>query len=715
VPVNNVLPLPKERKVQEPSRRIVPTLSHAAEQPYGVRGFALDLALGSVLFAITALTIFPLFSGEFTQQWDSIESAFLSDAIFVVNNYPHLGWYPFWYGGLPFHLSYTPLLPYLVAGLHFLLNWSVGHAYRVLTGLAYAATPVAFYALARSISKSRVAGLVAGFAYCFVPTFLPGLAPSHIQILTVYGEGPHTLALPFLLLAVLQLLRSMRHPTRIGHLATAALVAVVALANVIALFALALFALLALITEIVVGKPPQALRVFFLSIVISYGLVAFQYDLGFILASAAFGAGGGVSFADFVSGEWLPIVFVFAILVPGLVLMARHYLSKSERALILTMLGIVAFGLIVLSKQLFDISLVPQPIRYVPELDLSVSLLVGLVVAWSIESFLRLVPERSQNFKHGVRLVVTALVLVALVSSATVLLLPISLRVTVPSPSVADVPEFRMANWLSAHVTDERVYASGSIGFWLNVFSNVQQVRGGSDQGATNTWWQLVTTQINTGPEAELSTLLAQAWNVKYIVVTFPNASTSYHDYLYPDKFKNILPLRYYYQGFGVYEVPLSQPAVVQAVGAQAAKSLRAITDAQDKRDLSKYVNLMDSPPAGTRVTYSRTNLDQVLVSVSNASSDTAVLLKMTFDPRWNAQMNGQPVPISQIGPDFMIVYPSTNADYQITFHLERSQGELIGYFLSLATVIGVPAVIMVQFLMSRRYKSSEKETHPPA
>ena len=196
---------------------------------------------------------------------------------------------------------------------------------------------------------------------------------------------------------------------------------------------------------------------------------------------------------------------------------------------------------------------------------------------------------------------------------------------------------------------------------------------------------------------------------MKYVVVTFPNATTPFHDYVYPEKFKDYLPLTYYYQGFGIYEVPLPQPALVQLATAQAAKSLQVITDAQDRRPLSDYLNLIDSPPIGPHVTYTRPNMDQLTISVSNASSNTAILVKVTFDQRWNAEINHQSIPISQIGPDFMILYPETNGDYQITLHLENSQGELVGYFITSATIIGVPAILVVQSLRSRRRKSAEE------
>lgn len=564
---------------------------------------AVDVALALAAFLVSAFTILPFFSGEFTQNWGSIESAFLSDAIFIVDNYPHVGWYPYWYGGLPFHLSYTPLLPYLVAGFHFLMGWPVGHAYRVVTGIAYAAAPAALYVLTRNISRSRVVAVIASFAYALIPTFFQGLTPSHVEILAAYGEGPHIFALPFLLLAITALLRCMKRPTKSGYLATVILVAVVALTNVIALFSFVLFGVLALAAEIVYGQAARALRVFVLSAVLSYGLVAFQYDLQFIQASASFSAGGGVSFVGILSSPWLPVIFIIMTLVPGLLVVIRHSLGKAERsrAAFLGMVWVGIFGTIVLAKQLFDLSLAPQPIRYTPELDLSVAFIIGLVAARVVDLVINLRPEPSQGFRHMVKIGMTALVLVVLIFNSTVSLLPLSSQVTAPATSIADVPEYRIAEWLSAHVADERIYATGTPAFWLNVFSNVQQIRGGSEQGAVNTWWAPVGYELNMGGDPQLSVLWAKAWNVKYIVVTFPNATTAYHDYLAPDKFNGVLALRYYYEGFGVYEVPLPQPALVQCISAQTAASLQPISSILDKQDLSNYLNLVNSPPANPR------------------------------------------------------------------------------------------------------------------
>ena len=504
----------------------------------------------------------------------------------------------------------------------------------------------------------------------------------------------------------------MRRPTTLVYLATAILIAVVALTNVIALFAFVLFALVALAAELTHGRPWLAISAFVLSALLSYGLVAFQYDLQFIQASATFSAGGGVSFVGLLSSPWLPVIFILTTLLPGFLIMIRSSLGKTERstAAFLAMVWVAFFGAIVLAKQLFDVSLAPQPIRYTPELDLSLAFLIGLVMVRVVDFAIERRPKASPSYGHLVKVGMTALVLVVVILNSTTSLLPLSSRVTAPSSSIADVPEYRIAEWLSTHVADERAYATGTPAFWLNVFSNVQQIRGGSEQGATNGWWAPAAYEINLGRDAQLSVLWAQAWNVKYIVVTFPNATTAYRDYVYPEKFIGVLPLRYYYQGFGVYEVFLPQPALVQAVSARAARSLKPISNANDANALSDYITLVDTAVPGTHVSYARPNPDELSISISNGSPDTAILVKITYDPSWEARLdNGDPVPISQIGPGFMIAYPQRPGDYRLDLHFNRSTGQLVGYFITVTTLVAVVLAKPIRKVLGLRKRKATK------
>jgi len=658
-----------------------------------------DFASVAVLFLTTALTIYPLFTGDYTKYWASIEAAYISDSIFISANFPNVGWFPYWYGGLPFHLSYPPLFIYAVSFLHTISGLSVGHSYRVLVAVAYSAAPPALYLIAKFLTKEVLPSFFAALTYSFVPTFLPGLLPSHIVQLTVYGEGPHFFGLALAFFALLQLLRCMTKPTWVRCLTTSILIASVALTNLVAFFALAFLMVIAVATE-TIYRNDVAILAFLLSGVIAFGLIAFQYDLEFIQYSEheSIPTASALSYLILL----LPLLMLGAFLV-------RRYLFRylamraNSKGLIFVSLWIVVLGVIVVGYMWFQLQLFPQPKRYVPEFDAGIGLLVGLVLT-KVDKALLNWGRAGMEFAFPRKVWVLAAVLVLLVV-CVVSLLPLSLTYTVHTSVLSNVPEFQTASWLSEHVTDQRVFATGSVAFWLNVFSDVSQVRGGSDQGATNNWWADVNYQILKGADPGTSVLWAQAWDVKYIVVTFRNASVYNLDYANPHKFDNFLPLRYYIGGYGVYEVPLSHPSLVEAVSVEAVGSLAPITNVLDIRDLAAYDYLTQVKPGSTAaITYHSPNPDLLEVTVSGATADTAILVKMTFDTRWKAEVNGEPVEIARLGPDFMVAYPNTDGDYQLTLRLQPTEGEAIGLYGTIATII-LLIVVSVSRLNARARK----------
>lgn len=672
-----------------------------------------DITSVAVLFLATALTIFPLFTGDFTKNWGSIEAAYISDSIFISRNYPNMGWYPYWYGGLPFHLSYPPLFIYSVSLLHAFSGLSISHSYRILTAVAYSAAPAALYLIAKFLTKHTLPSFFAGLTYSFVPTFLPDPAPSHIGALTVFGEGPHIFGLALAFFALLLLLRYMAKPTWTRCLTTSILIASVALTNLVAFYALALLMVVAMLTE-AIYKNDSAVLAFLLSGLIALGLIAFQYDLEFIRYSAqvSVATSGGVRYS------------VLLLLAPVfMVIFLRRYLNRpliaraNSRAWVFVSLWIIILGLIVIGRVWFRLpQLAPQPIRYVPEFDAGISLLLGLILTKvdKVSFNARVTPQ--VGFPSPRRAWVLGAFLV-LLSVNLVFLLPLSLNETAPSVFISNVPEVRIANWLAMHVTDESVFATGSVAFWLNVFSNVRQLRGGSDQGATNTWWADVSYQILTGADPGTSVLWAQAWNIKYIVVTYPNASNGNLDYTYPHKFDNLLPLRYYFEGQGIYEIPLTRSALVQTISAESAESLTPITNALDIRDLAAYDYLTQvNPNSNATATYTYPNPDLMEVSVRGATFDTAILVKVTFDSRWAAEVNGGRVEVSRIGPDLMLVSPRTDGDYHLTLSLQHSDGETIGFYGTITTVILLIAISVNRFYprlrSGPRMRSSRSPRH---
>ena len=112
-------------------------------------------------------------------------------------------WVPFWAGGMPVELTYSPLVPWL--------GWHLG-LYAVLC-LAFVATPVALYWMAAQLTGKPGWSFVAGLAYSLLsPTeliqpdaafaWVRFLEPRRLYLTLVWDEAPHHLALAFVCLAV---------------------------------------------------------------------------------------------------------------------------------------------------------------------------------------------------------------------------------------------------------------------------------------------------------------------------------------------------------------------------------------------------------------------------------------------------------------------------------------------------------------------------------
>jgi hypothetical protein len=215
-----------------------------------------DLLVVVALFALQALLVAPLFTGEFTRYRGSIEAAYITDARFIVDHFPDLSWNPFWYLGFPFEWFYTPLLPGVVAILGKLIG-DVPAAYRLVAATGYALGPAALYVATREIARSRGAAVFAALAFVFVPSvsyLLPGLQadgsafsgaalppPWRLIALVEYGEGPHVLSLSLALLALAAGVRYIRAPSGTRLLIAVVAMVVVALTNLIGVLGAAVF------------------------------------------------------------------------------------------------------------------------------------------------------------------------------------------------------------------------------------------------------------------------------------------------------------------------------------------------------------------------------------------------------------------------------------------------------------------------------------------
>ncbi|TMF25495.1 MAG: hypothetical protein E6I28_08890 [Chloroflexi bacterium] len=596
------------------------------------RRIPVDLLVVVGLFALQAWAIAPLFTGEFTQFRGSIEATFIANARFIAERFPDLSWYPYWYLGFPFELFYTPLLPTLVALLG-KIGGDIPQAYRIVAATGYALGLPALYLAARELTGSRRAALLSAGAFLLLPsltyvfppirtdgaglsgTFVP--PPWRLVALVEYGEGPHVLSLSLALLGVAATLRYLRAPSALRlAIAVIALVAV-ALTNLIGALGVAIF-----IFGVAIANGPAASftnkwsglwKLGLLTVLFSLG----WYSLGFM---RAFSQPGGGDTASFYLA--LPIVALVAVIA-----VAALPLKRLPHGMDVVVLWLFVLSAILVPKQLFGIGIAPQPIRYSLELDAAFAIAVGIALAWAIE---RVSPRAT------VRGAAVALATLAFVGIGLPSWLGVQARLA-PDLSWQTWSERRVALWLAGNLRPgERAFLTGDHAFWLNVFADVPQVRGGQDFAAVDPWPAHAAFQISSGPDAAISKIWLQALAVRYLVVTGPSSSEIFHDFSNPAKFDGMFPVVFDERGVRIYEVPLAGDPRSVVV---ASADLPTPTNGIDRPALDSYLSAV---ARGTAPVAALSGLGSWRVEAQSAGGNLVV--RQAYDSGWRGTVDGSGV-----------------------------------------------------------------------
>lgn len=151
------------------------------------------VALGAIfLTALNCWLIQEWFAVEWVVYADSIEGAFIGISRYWLEHPTATGWFPLWYGGIPFQNAYPPLLQFVTAVTagagHVTGGWSVAQSYHFVTGLFYAAGPAALFIVLNQLSGRAVPSFLGALAFTFVCPDLFLLASLRPDIESVWGQ-----------------------------------------------------------------------------------------------------------------------------------------------------------------------------------------------------------------------------------------------------------------------------------------------------------------------------------------------------------------------------------------------------------------------------------------------------------------------------------------------------------------------------------------------
>ena len=677
-----------------------------------------------IFFANVAL-VWPLFLGGYTREMGSIESVFIADARFIFENFPHLSWNSLWYAGFPFHLFYTPVLPFLMVLAHALYSVvEIFYWYRIFIGLFYALTPVSFYFLVRFLTGKNLVGFLAAIIYSFLPStgyLMPqvgnlaaiyGRAPWRLLTLILFGEGGHIVGIFFLPLALIFFIKAIRDASLKNVFLASLFTGLVALTNLIALIGFAVMLAIVLLVEFLDGDWLRKIGRAGIISLFSFGLVAFWYNFSFIKASFSIGTGGvGGSVGDAYLRAF-PAIFLLA---PLFFIFAIIGKKKIFKPILIALGWILIFFLSAYFWFEGRTMLLPQPNRYLPEMDMGTALLFSWGICLLVE---RILQQKLSRFRP-----ILYILIILLLFYLPFRYIRQAWDLTLPHQDVSQTSEYKIASWFEDNTQEERVYASGTSAFWLNTFVDVPQIRGGND-GVANPWMLHAIYQINTGEnapegqEGEVAVWWLRALNVSYLVVNLPSSREVFHDFRNPEKFSQVFGMeeKTRLDGDVIYKVPLKKPSLAQVVNKVDFTNLKVLKNAVDVKNLENYVNYIDppSPPPGAglrrgTVEFFWTGIGRAKVK-ADVKENEGIAVQITYDPGWRAYLDKRQISVKNDVIGFMFLDPKTTGEVEIDLAYGRTWDVWLGYFLTILSLGALAAYPKLSVLGVRLFKKTEEK-----
>jgi hypothetical protein len=632
------------------------------------------------LFLLAAELIRPIYTVEYLDAWNSIESTFISDGRFLSTHWPHPGWQPNWYCGTRFDYIYPPAIRYGTAALSRWGHVSTARSYHLYIALLYSLGIAGVYLFVRAGSRSRSVALWTAVATALIsPAFVlfkdfrmdyRGIywMPIRLGALIRYGEGPHMSALallPFSLAAAWNGVRR-NHP---AQLAAAAVFAALAVAhNFYGATALAiLFPILVWSVWLAEQDGWVWARAAAVA-ALAWGLSAFWFTPSYVRVTldnmkivSAPGHAWSAALAAFVVAAYAALSFKLA-------------RGKPQGAWATFCVGALALmGLNVAGNQYFDFRVMGEPGRLVPELDLAILLAAGAL-------FLGIARRGRWWRAAAVVLAVAALIPAAgYVRRAW--------RVLPPAALHEQRVEAVITGWVHQNLSGVRTLATGSVRFWYNAWYDLPQLGGGSEQGLLNMNSNYAYNHAVMNDDVNFCVAWMQAMGVGAVIVHDKNSAEIYHDWDQPGKFEGRIEKLYDDRaGNRIYRIPRRGPSLARVVDAARIRGIRPSTPEIDYASLARYVEAVERGPEAP-LTFDRIDTGSIRIR-TRLEPGQLLLVQETYDPAWKAQAGGRAIPIEKDALGFLLLDPGPG-DGEILLRfgppLENRVGAAIGALTLLA------------------------------
>jgi hypothetical protein len=649
----------------------------------------------ALLFAVSAILCRNLFFTEYLSHMGSVDGSYIAMARFIMRHWGNLPWWPIWFCGMSFQNVYGPVLTFATAGLAVLTRQSPAWAFHTLSAVLYCLGPVTLGTaggLAAGVPAPEARRWAFASALLFALTspaafLIPAIrtdvdGPLHLrrlQTMVMYGEYPHIAVLTLIPIALILLDHLRPHQSRerkraeLFPIAAAAFVmAVIACTSVTGTVGFAMAALAWLIALPANDLKPTLPRLA-IAAVLGYGLAMPWIPpstIRLVWMNSQWGTGRPTPF----TARHLLYFAAIALIAAAL----RLAMAKLGTPLFLRLAILLMF----FSGIVMAAGILPQPYRFHLEFEMGCCIAAGFL--W-LKTAGRLHPRMQAAIAAPVAV---ALLAVNFVHTGRYIR-PMDIRGTI---------EYQSAAWFDRHMSGGRVFAPGSISFWMNAFTDTPQLGGCCDQGIPS-WEERVAlysvyTGQNMGPrEAEVSLLWLQAFGVQAVEAGGPNTREYFKPYSNPRKFDGVLPELWRDGDDVIYRVPQRTTSLAHVMTESQIVSIHARPrDGLDIAPLQTYVAALNDPQLPD-AEMRWINPHHALVRADLAPNQI-VSVQVSYDRGWHARANGAPTPVTSDGLGLIVLHPNRTGpctidlDYSGPSEMPLARGACIVSLLLCAALV---------------------------
>ena len=643
------------------------------------------------LFVLNAYLTLRLFHTAYTRQMGSIEAVYIGLARYIAAHLGDLTWFPLWYGGIPYSDTYPPLLHWICGLVVRIFGVDPGLAHHFVTAAVFALGPVTVFWMAWRLGGRRVPALIAAVGYSLIsPACLMvaevrhdaggSFAARRLHTLIIYGEGPHLTSLCLLPLAI-ALLHIALVKRRAWYYVLAALaIAAVPLSNWLGAMALAFCVAAYLLSGFHANWRSAWMRTALLG-AFAYAIAMPWMSPATIAVIRANAPRVAHNFESDVRQKVYFVVIVAVFLAAAWAL--RRY--KTPPATRFALLAAALFAGSALGRYWGNFSLVPQPERYHLEMDMA----LWVAAAFLLWPWIERVPKRAALGLALAGLIACVPLVVLQRRAAREWEKPIDIRTTI---------EYKTAKWLDAHMHGARVFAPGTIGFWLNAFSDSPQLTGGFDNGIVNPMLPHIIYQIYAGEKLQVGMEWLNAYGCDAVIAGGTNSAEVYHPYAHPEKFAGA-PELWRDGGDAIYPVPRSDRSLAHAM--LLSDQVQAEPVAYETKAIQPYLVALANP-AYPAASFRWRSAAEAEIQGTFAP-EHIVSVQITWDKGWKAYVNGNRVHSWGDKLGQMVVEPGCSGACTVELKYDGGSEGRIAHTANAVALAGGACWILVAILWRKR------------